>query len=258
MKISVTLPLTCFIFLLSSIFFPPTIGAVEVSAEKHSYPLGVGGDIVRVYVWDYDGLYPQIRMLDRKKTKEIVCKVSVQQSVKTKGDFRPIDFSLPTGTSTVEFAVYAAVNRPPKCNIPTVAIPIATTSFPAENQPTSPQNPEGVSITPSQGSGTTQGIPPFSLPKDPTRFAGMKILDLFNPIGAGAGLLQMILGVALAVSFLFFALGAVRYMLSSGDAKKAEEARNHITMAVVGLAIVVVAFFLVQILGRVFGTGITK
>lgn len=259
-----------FLFVIS-LTIPTLVNAAEISVSPHPE----SQNIVRVTVWGWDGFYPRVAVFRHTSTfdKEIVRCSIVPRLSATVDSKESFDFTLPeeevwsfvlvktrqsskeqwvescVGSDAIETNLSAVI----ECQFPGFDRCRDSQAAPASKpSPSTSQPPQ--SNTPSKSGAQSS----FSLPKDPTRFAGMKILDLFNPIGTGAGLLQVILGLALAVSFLFFALGAVRYMLSSGDAKKAEEARNHITMAVVGLVIVVVAFFLVQILGRIFGTGITR
>lgn len=59
----------------------------------------------------------------------------------------------------------------------------------------------------------------------------------------GAGLLLL----------LYLIWGGFGYMLSGGDPKAAEGAKQKITNALVGFVIIFVAYWLVQILGTVFG-----
>jgi len=52
-------------------------------------------------------------------------------------------------------------------------------------------------------------------------------------------------GIVVAVAFLIY--GGIKWILSGGDEKAVETARNHIIAAIVGLIIVVGAYFIVNI-----------
>ncbi|MDP3724547.1 MAG: hypothetical protein Q8R11_02845 [bacterium] len=248
MKIQLSFFLTsilCFLFIAT----PARAIEIEIEVKKGNPNTAV------ISVWDFRGFSPRVGMFDSSSLVKCVYLPTTEATETSKAT---VEFTLPQRTSTqtfVNFAILKTKQSLSGASKTPCSGDDALIEYLGETKMI--DLPEGQTSTLAPSSSLKPSFS-FSLPKDPTRFAGMKILDLFNPIGTGAGLLQIILGLALAVSFLFFALGAVRYMLSAGDAKKAEEARNHITMAVVGLVIVVVAFFLVQILGRMFGTGVTR
>ncbi|MFA7301770.1 MAG: hypothetical protein WC069_05645 [Candidatus Shapirobacteria bacterium] len=65
--------------------------------------------------------------------------------------------------------------------------------------------------------------------------------------------------VMLAVSLIFFfilIMGGLKWVMSEGDQKAVESARNQITNALVGLAIVFAAFAIMKLIGIVFGIDI--
>jgi cytochrome bd-type quinol oxidase subunit 2 len=72
-----------------------------------------------------------------------------------------------------------------------------------------------------------------------------KILPLFYLTGS----------VLTAVYFIF---GAVQFIYSRGDAKAKEAAKNKIQYAVLGFALVVLSFLLVQFLGKIIPIGPTE
>ncbi|HKY74406.1 MAG TPA: hypothetical protein VJ246_03795 [Patescibacteria group bacterium] len=79
---------------------------------------------------------------------------------------------------------------------------------------------------------------------------GFKITDI--------GLLfTRVLNVALLVSailvFAYLVLGGVEWITSGGDKGKTEAARNKITAALVGLAIVAASYALMQVVAYFFG-----
>lgn len=76
--------------------------------------------------------------------------------------------------------------------------------------------------------------------------------------GVDAGsFLNRIIGLVIAISgivFFFLLLwGGLRYMLAGGDPKNTESARKILTSALIGLLIVVGAYFITILLGRVLG-----
>lgn len=95
----------------------------------------------------------------------------------------------------------------------------------------------------------------ITLPPGPPGFkytsdAGVgAILNTAMPIVIGlAGL-----GLLLMIIFAGYTL-----MTSAGDAKKMEEGKQRLTFAIMGFFIVFGAYWLVQILGIMFGTNITS
>ena len=57
--------------------------------------------------------------------------------------------------------------------------------------------------------------------------------------------LLFVIGIIIAVAFLIY--GGIKWILSGGDKSAVESARNHIVAAVVGLVIVLSAFFILNI-----------
>ncbi len=60
-----------------------------------------------------------------------------------------------------------------------------------------------------------------------------------------------IIGIIIAVAFLIY--GGIKWILSGGDEKQVEAARNHIIAAIVGLIIVVGAFFIISVVFSILG-----
>lgn len=56
--------------------------------------------------------------------------------------------------------------------------------------------------------------------------------------------LLFIVGIIIAIVFLIY--GGIKWILSGGDSKQVEGARNHIVAAIVGLIIVIGAFFILN------------
>jgi hypothetical protein len=55
------------------------------------------------------------------------------------------------------------------------------------------------------------------------------------------------------IMLLYFLSGGYKYLLSRGDPKALAEAKGSITTAIIGFIIVFAAFWIVQIIGVVFG-----
>jgi hypothetical protein len=60
-------------------------------------------------------------------------------------------------------------------------------------------------------------------------------------------LITLLLMVGIVIAIVFLIYGGIRWILSGGDSKQVEAARNHIVAAIVGLVIVVGAFFILNI-----------
>lgn len=74
--------------------------------------------------------------------------------------------------------------------------------------------------------------------------AGFRITDLGRLI---QGLLNMVLFIAALLVFGYMIWGAIQWITSGGDKGKTEEARNKITSAVVGLAVLAASYALFQV-----------
>lgn len=55
---------------------------------------------------------------------------------------------------------------------------------------------------------------------------------------------------------LYFAIGGLKWITSSGDKSRAEEAKTDLTQAAIGLIVVAVSYFIVGIVGGVVGIDI--
>lgn len=60
--------------------------------------------------------------------------------------------------------------------------------------------------------------------------------------------LLFVVGIVIAVAFLIY--GGIKWILSGGDKQAVESARGHIIAAIVGLLIVVAAFFILNVIFR--------
>lgn len=70
--------------------------------------------------------------------------------------------------------------------------------------------------------------------------------------------LPLVIGFAGLGLLLMLISAGYTFMTSAGDAKKMEEGKQRLTFAIVGFVIVFGAYWLVQIIGIMFGTSITS
>lgn len=84
-------------------------------------------------------------------------------------------------------------------------------------------------------------------------FSGLCKLDLNDFSGIIATLIQIafVIGVIIALAFLIF--GGIKWITSGGDSKQIDGARNMIVAALIGLAIMFLSFFILNILLGFFG-----
>ncbi len=68
-----------------------------------------------------------------------------------------------------------------------------------------------------------------------------------------SNLLPYIFTIAGILLLIYLIFGGFQLMLSRGDPKAAQSARSHITNALIGFIIIFIAFWVVQIFGRIFG-----
>jgi len=66
-------------------------------------------------------------------------------------------------------------------------------------------------------------------------------------------LLPMLFAAAGLILFFFLIAGGFDLLTSGGDPKKAESAKGKLTNAIIGFIIIFVAWWLTQILARIFG-----
>ena len=77
---------------------------------------------------------------------------------------------------------------------------------------------------------------------------GTNITEILKYIFPAAGILLMI--------YLIF--GGIQYMTSTGDPKKIEVAKGTITNALIGFFIIFISYWIVQLVGIIFGVDIIK
>ena len=71
-----------------------------------------------------------------------------------------------------------------------------------------------------------------------------------------SGLIKLSLVVVALVFFAMLIWGGIRWITSRGDKTEVENARNQVTHALIGLAIVFVAWAIVQLIKTLFGVDI--
>lgn len=71
--------------------------------------------------------------------------------------------------------------------------------------------------------------------------------------GIISAVVPYLFGIAGFLLLLYLIFGGFSYMLSGGDPKATESAKQKITNAVIGFVIIFAAYWLVQILGTVLG-----
>ncbi len=93
--------------------------------------------------------------------------------------------------------------------------------------------------------GNISGVGKFQQADAPTQL-GAFISTIITSITVIAGLAFV----------LYFMLGGLKWITSSGDKGKAEEAKSELTQGAIGLIIVVVSYFIAGIIGGVIGLNI--
>ncbi len=78
-------------------------------------------------------------------------------------------------------------------------------------------------------------------------------LASITPAGIISGLLPYIFGFAGMAVLIYMILGGFQMMLSRGDPKAMQSAQGKITNAIIGFVIIIIAFFIVQLVGQIFG-----
>ncbi len=71
-------------------------------------------------------------------------------------------------------------------------------------------------------------------------------------------LLPYVFAIAGLILLLNLVYGGISLMLSGGDPKAVESAKNRITSSLIGFIIIFTAYWLVQIIGRILGIEIFK
>lgn len=88
--------------------------------------------------------------------------------------------------------------------------------------------------------------------------SGSQFFNLTNLTVQGmiSGAISLVMLVVALVFFFMLVLGGLKWVMSGGDQKAVEAARNQITNALIGLAIVFAAWAIMKLIGIVFGVDI--
>jgi hypothetical protein len=85
------------------------------------------------------------------------------------------------------------------------------------------------------------------------QFAVLCNLTSANFGGIVGSAIQLIFAIAVIVALFYLIYGGFRWLISTGDKTKVTEAREHIVAAIIGLVIVFLSYFIVNILLTFFG-----
>lgn len=83
-----------------------------------------------------------------------------------------------------------------------------------------------------------------------TKLCEISATNLPNYIGV---IISLLLGIAVIIALFFLIWGGIKWILSGGDKSAVEAARNTIVAAIIGLAITFLAFFILTVIGQIFG-----
>lgn len=81
-------------------------------------------------------------------------------------------------------------------------------------------------------------------------------LNNLKPSALIGGVINIILGIAGIIAFIWLLWGGLQWILSGGDKEGTEKARKRITAALVGLAIVFSAYALIYIVRALFNVDV--
>jgi len=70
--------------------------------------------------------------------------------------------------------------------------------------------------------------------------------------------ISLVLGVAGLLTFIYLIWGGIQWITSGGDKAQYEAARNKITAALIGLAIVAAAWAVMQLVAKFFGVSVKE
>lgn len=98
-----------------------------------------------------------------------------------------------------------------------------------------------------------QGADGLAIPTDAVEIFSITSVGEF--VGAVLSLLFLIAGI---IVFAYLVWGGLQWITSGGDKAKTQEARDRITAALVGLAIIAVAWALTLLIQTFFGISITN
>lgn len=82
-------------------------------------------------------------------------------------------------------------------------------------------------------------------------------LDTVGAATLQTGITLFFVGVAI-LALIFFIWGGITWITSGGDKTKIQNARNKMVYSVIGLIIAFLAFFIVSLIGTLFGVDLLK
>jgi hypothetical protein len=92
----------------------------------------------------------------------------------------------------------------------------------------------------------------------PNLATGTTIGDLIGGQGRFTGFTVLLAAIAGFLLLLYLIYGGIQLMTSGGDPKKTQSGKSIITNAIVGFVIIIIAYFIVQVVGLFLGLpGIT-
>lgn len=92
---------------------------------------------------------------------------------------------------------------------------------------------------------------PTSIPIDPVGGMPTKGIETVGEVIRWGVTTLFVVATLLALFFLIF--GGIAWIMSGGEKTKVEAARKRITFAIIGLVVAFMAFFIINILGNLFG-----
>ncbi len=87
-----------------------------------------------------------------------------------------------------------------------------------------------------------------SVVSDPLNGRFVSLAEIFGV------LINVVLGVGIALTIIYLILGGIKYIMSQGDQKATQTAREWLTNAVIGFIVVVGAFVIRTVVSNVLGS----
>ena len=87
---------------------------------------------------------------------------------------------------------------------------------------------------------------------DPCATSNFNILCNASPAHALGSILTAVFVIALVLTLAYLIYGGVRWVLSQGDKVKVDAARQHIINAIVGIILIFLSYFLLNIVAQMF------
>lgn len=107
-------------------------------------------------------------------------------------------------------------------------------------------------VLPVWAAGEIKLCPPDTQPQPPGCEKGVsQAVDIGKVIGSG---LNFLMFVAFVAALVFLVIGGVKWILSGGDKEGATKAKETITSALIGLAVVLGAWILINLVLNFFGS----